>query len=177
MPTQSLAYILICSAGIIFFIFMIIIPNQNTAAELEEDTEKLKERIEQQRILRPVFDSLLERAKRENPTQLPATKKVKLELGDINKLTGLLKELASRHNLEIRDIQTDVNAMMSNTGFMMMRINATGEFMKFRDFLLDLGTIPSLEQIEEIAIQAIDQNREFRLKIWLSQSEPKSDDG
>lgn len=139
------------------------------SAELDRDIETLKDRVEQQKILRPVFDNLLERAKRDHPTQLPAIKRVKLERGDINKVTAHLQSIAGRHGLEIQDIRTDVNAMMTNTGYMQMRIHATGDFMNFRGFLVDLGTIPSLEQVEEIIIRAIEQNREYKLKIWMSQ--------
>ena len=174
LPTQSLIYVLVCGAGVLVFIFMIILPNRSISEELDQDIEKLEERIEQQRILRPVFESLLERAKKENPTHLPATKKVALVHGDINKVTDLLQDMAGRHDLKIKDIRTDVNAMMNNTGFIMMRIHATGDFMKFRDFLLDIGTIPSLEQIEEIVIRAVEQNREFKLKIWMAQKETEN---
>ena len=147
---------------------MIIMPSQNTSAELDQDIENIKDRIEQQRILRPVFDSLLERVKRAYPTQLPVIKRARLARGDINKVTELLQDIAGRHDLKIQDIRTDVNAMMANTGFMQMRIHATGDFMKFRDFLVDLGTIPFLEQIEEIIIRAIEQDREYKLKIWMA---------
>jgi hypothetical protein len=170
LPTQSLVYIIACGAGIIFFVFMIIVPNQNMSAELDQDIEHLKDRIEQQRILRPIYGSLLEKAKREYSTQLPATKRVKLERGDISKISELLQDIAGRHDLKIQDIQTDVNAMMTNSGFIEMRIQATGDFMKFREFLVDLGTIPFIEQIEEIIIRAIEQNREYKLKIWLVQN-------
>ena len=169
LPTQSMVYISACGAGILFFIFMIIIPSQNLSVELDHDIEDLKDRIEQQRILRPIFSSLLEKAKREYPTQLPATQRVKLERGDINKVTEILQDIAGRHDLNIQDIRTDVNAMMANSEFIQMRIHATGDFMRFRGFLVDLGTIPSLEQIEEIIIRAIEQNREYKLKVWMAQ--------
>ena len=74
LPTQTLINILLCGAGVIAFIFLIIIPNQNISDELDQEIEKLNDRIEQQRILRPVFDSLLERAKTEQSTDLPAIK-------------------------------------------------------------------------------------------------------
>ena len=168
LPTQSLIYFLVCGAGIIVFILLIIIPNQKTSAELDQEIEKLNDHIEQQRILRPVFDSLLDRAKKENPTELPETKKVKLERGEINKVSELLQDLAGHCGLKIQDIGTDVNDIMNNTGYMLMRIHATGDFMKFREFLVDLGTIPSLEQIEEIKIGAIEGNREYKLRIWMA---------
>jgi hypothetical protein len=170
LPPQSLIYFLVCGAGIIVFILLIIIPNQNTSAELDQEIEKLNDHIEQQRILRPVFDSLLDRAKKEYPTVLPATKKVKLERGDINKVSELLQDMARRHDLKIQDIRTDVDVIMNNTGYMLMRVHTTGDFMKFREFLVNLGTIPALAQIEEIKIRAIEGDREFKLKIWLAQN-------
>ena len=169
LPTQSLVYFLICGAGILVFIFMIIIPTQNASTELDKDIQKLGDQIEEQRLLKPVFDSLLKRAKKKNPTELPSTKKVKLARGDISNISEELQEIARRHGLQLKDIKTDVNALMSNTGYLMMRLDLAGNFMRFRDFLVDLGTIPSLEQIEEIQIRAIKATREFKLKIWMAQ--------
>ena len=169
LPTQSLIYCFICGAGIIVFIFLIIIPSQKTSAELDRDIEKINDRIEEQRILRPVFDSLLKRAKKEYPIDLPATQELKLAHGDINEISDLLQEIARRHDLEMKDIRTDVAALMEKSGNMLMQIDLTGDFMQFRDFLMDLSTIYSLEQIEEIKIRAIEGAREFNLRIRMAQ--------
>ena len=169
LPTQSLIYFLICGAGILVFIFLIIIPTQNASSDLDKDIQKLSDQIEEQRILKPVFDSLLKRAKKKSPTELPSTKKVKLARGDISKISEDLQEIARRHGLQLNDIKTDVNVLMSDTGYLMMRLDLAGNFMQFRDFLVDLGTIPPLEQIEEIQIRATKANREFKLKIWMAQ--------
>lgn len=169
LPTQSLIYILTCGGGVIVFIFLIIIPNQNTSTELDQEIEKLNDHIEQQRILRPVFDTLLDRAKREKSTELPTIKKVKLNRDDINKVSEIIQDMAGRHDLKVQDVRTDANEIMNNTGYMLMRVQVTGDFIKFREFLMDLGTIPSLELIEEINIRAIEGNREYKLKIWMAQ--------
>ena len=169
LSTQSLVYFLICGAGIIVFIFLIIIPGQKTSAELEQDIAKLNDYIEEQRILRPVFDSLLKRAKQEKGTDLPETQKVKLARGDVSKVSALLQEIARRHDLEVQDIRTDVSNLMSDTRYMLMRISVMGDFMNFRHFLLGLEAIPAMEQIEEIKITAIEGTREYKLKIWLAQ--------
>jgi len=167
--TQSLIYCLICGSGILVFVLLIIIPTQKTSAELDRDIEKLNTRLDEQRILKPVFDSLLKQVKNKGPTELPATKKVKLARGDIKKLSARLLEIARRYDLELRDIQTDVNALENNGEYLLIRVHATGEFIKFRDFLVDLGKIPSFEHIEVIQIRAIENSREFKLKIWLAQ--------
>jgi hypothetical protein len=169
LPTQSLIYFIICGIGIIAFIFLIIVPNHKASAELDQEIKKLNAHIEQQRILRPVFDGLLAQAKKDKPSGLPATKKVRLERGDINKVSALLQDMAGRYHLKIQDIRTDVNEIVNNTGYLLMRIHATGDFMKFREFLVDLGTIPSLEKIEELKIRAIEGDREYKLRIWMAQ--------
>ncbi len=169
LPTQSIIYSVICGAGLIAFIFMIIIPGQKTSAELDRDIQKVNDRIEEQRILRPVFESLLKRAKQEQPTELPAAPKFKPAGGGITGITDLLREIAKRHNLEMKDISTDVAALMKNSENMLMRISLTGNFMQFRDFLLDLSAISALEQIEEIKIRAIEGTREYNLRIQMAQ--------
>ena len=76
LPTQSLIYFLICGAGILFFVFMIIVPTQKTSAELDKEFVKISDRIEEQRILKPVFESLLKQAKKKNPTDCRQLKKL-----------------------------------------------------------------------------------------------------
>jgi hypothetical protein len=169
LPAQSLIYFAICGAAILFFVFKIIVPTQKTAAELDKEFVKVSDRIEEQRILKPVFDSLLKQAKKKNPTELPAAKKAALDRTDISKLSENLQEMAFRHGLKMQDLNTDVAALTGKSGFLQIRVSLTGAFMDFRDFLVDLGTIPSLEVIEEIQIRAIEGSREFKIKLWMAQ--------
>jgi Tfp pilus assembly protein PilO len=169
LPTQSLIYFLICGAGILVYVLLIIVPAQRTSAELDKEFVKISDRIEEQRILKPVFESLLKQAKKKKPTELPAVKRAALKRTDISKLSENLQEMAFRHGLKIQDLNTDVSALTGKSGFLQVRINLTGAFMDFRDFLVDLGTIPSLEVIEEIQIRAIEGSREFKIKIWMAQ--------
>ena len=77
--------------------------------------------------------------------------------------------MAFRHGLKVQDLNTDVTSAIGKSGYLRMRINLTGDFMNFRDFLVDLGTIPSLEIMEDMQIRAIEGSREFKLNIWLAQ--------
>ena len=169
LPTQSLIYFLVCGTGILVFVLLIIIPTQKTSAELDRNIDKLSARIIEQRVLRPIFDNLLKQIKKKGPTDLPLTPKNKLTRGDIGRISERLLEIARRCDLKLHDIQTDVNALKNNAEYLLMHIHATGDFIRFRDFLVYLGNIPSLEQIEEIDIRAIENSREFKLKVWLAQ--------
>ena len=59
--------------------------------------------------------------------------------------------------------------MVQDTGYLSMQLRLNGNFYKFREFLVDLGSIPSLEYIEEINIRPLKTSRELEIKLWLAQ--------
>ena len=168
LPTQSLIYFLICGAGILVFVILIIVPTQNTAAELDREIDRLNARMEEQKLLKPVFDRLLDRVRRNDPIELPIVKKDKLTFGEIDQITERLQQNARQHNLKLEDMRTDMNALPAKTGNMVVQIKVIGEFQEFREFLMDLEKIPSLERIEEIRIRAIENSRQLTVKVRLA---------
>jgi Tfp pilus assembly protein PilO len=164
---QSALIFLICAVGILAFLFLIVLPSQKTSAELDREIDALNARIEEQRILTPVFHSLLNRAKTEAPSALPSPEKTKLTHGDMNTISKAFQDIAARHDLNLEEVKTDVSSMMQNSGYLMMRLRLNGNFYKFRDFLVDLGSIPFLEHIEEINIRPVKTARELEIKLWL----------
>lgn len=167
--TQSLVIFMICAVGIVAFWVLVILPAQKTAQELDQEIDRLNARMEEQRILTPVFHSLLERAKMKGPSGLPSPEKSKLTHGDMNAISTIFKEIAGRHNLKLEEIATDVNSLMQESGYLVMRLQLSGDFFDIRKFLVDIGSIPSLEHIEEINIRSGKASKQLNLKIWLAQ--------
>jgi len=167
--SQSLLVLVICVVGVLTFFLLILLPSQKTSAELDKEIDRLNVRIEEQRILTPVFHSLLKRAKMAPPSGLPTPEKAKLTHGDMNTISSVFQDIAMRHNLRLEEVKTDVSTMMEDSGYLMMRLRLSGNFYKFRDFLVELGSIPFLEHIEEINIRPVKTAREFQIKLWLAQ--------
>ena len=167
--TQSLFVFVLCVVGVLSFLLLIILPSQKNSADLDREISKLNVRIEEQRILTPVFHSLLKRAKTAPPSMLPSPEKTKLTHGDMNSISKVFQDIAVRNNLKLEEIKTDVTSAMEDSGYMMMWLRLSGNFYKFRDFLVDLGSIPSLEQIEEVSIRPVKTARELQIKLWLGQ--------
>ena len=166
---QSVMILIVCVVGILAFLLLIILPSEKSANELDQEIAKLNARIEEQRILTPVFHSLLERSKVAPPSDLPVPERTKLTHGDINTISNVFQDIAARHNLKLEDIKTDVSSMVQDTGYLSMQLRLNGNFYKFREFLVDLGSIPSLEYIEEINIRPLKTSRELEIKLWLAQ--------
>ena len=165
---QSFVILVICAVGILAFFVLIILPSKTTSADLDQEIESLTVRIEEQRILTPVFHSLLKRAKMEGPSGLPSPKKSKLTHGDMNAISTVFQDFAGRRNLKLEEITTDDSSLTQESGYLLMRLRLSGDFFKIREFLIDLGSIPSLEHIEEINIRSAKTTKELRLKIWLA---------
>lgn len=169
LPTQSLIYLLICCAGIVVFIVMIILPAQKSTTELDAEIIDLEARIEEQRILSPVFKSLFKRAKTKSQSGLPAQTQQKLSKDDISELTVQLQKIVKENNLQIEELAPDVNSLTDNSGFLSVNLKASGKFMDFRNLLVDLGTIPSFEMIETIDVRAMEGLRHISVRLWLAQ--------
>ncbi|UCE52165.1 MAG: hypothetical protein JSV31_23335 [Desulfobacterales bacterium] len=169
LPVQSLIFFSICAAGILVFIFLIIIPSQKTTAELDKRIEELEKRSGEQRALTPVFYTLLAKAREKNSTQLPTTEKKKLARGDMKKISAQIQAIAQRNRLKLVAITPDVNSLKENSGYILINLVISGDFFDFRKLLIELGAIPSLAHVQEMRIRSIEESREIKLKIWLAQ--------
>ena len=147
---------------------LIILPAQRLSAELDRDIENLQSRIEEQKILSPVFKSLFAKTKTTEPQNLPAPNRTKLTRAEISGVPKRLQQLAAAHRLNVREIVPEVNTLTDASGRFLIRFAATGEFSDLRGLLIDLGALPYFESVEEIDIRAVEGGREFGLKIWMA---------
>lgn len=136
---------------------------------MDKNIAELEKKIGEQRTLTPVFHNILAMAKTKEKPQLPITTKAKLARGDMTKIFDHIKAVARVYNLKLQEITPDVNSLKEKSGYLLIRLVVTGDFFNFREFLIDLGTIPSMAHIEELRIRAIEESREIKLKIWLAQ--------
>jgi Tfp pilus assembly protein PilO len=168
LPPQTLILMFLCGASILVFLFWVILPGQRFAAELDRDIENLQARIEEQKILSPVFKNLFAKTKMAEPQGLPAPARVKLTRSEITSVPKRLQQLAATHHLNVREIVPEVNTLTDASGRFLTRFAAAGRFSDLRGFLIDIGALPYFDSIEEIDIRAVESGREFGLKIWMA---------
>jgi Tfp pilus assembly protein PilO len=168
LPPQTLILLVLCGAGILAFLLLVILPAQRLSAELDRDIETLQARIEEQKILSPVFKSLFAKTKTEEPQGLPAPNRTKLTRAEIAGVPKRLQQLAAAHRLTVREIVPEVNTLTDASGRFLIRLSANGQFSDLRGLLIDVGALPYFESIEEIDIRAVEDGREFGLKIWMA---------
>lgn len=168
LPTPTLILMLLCAAGVLVFALFVILPARQLETELEGDIAGLKARLEEQRVLHPVFLNLLEKSKTPADPRLNPAARVRLTRGDIASLPRTLAEIAAAHGLRVREIAPDVNTLTDASNRFLVRVSLNGRFPDFRGFLLDAASLGYFEGFEEIEVRAAEGGEELNLKLWLA---------
>lgn len=168
LPAQSLLLTVVCGAALLAFVLLVILPAQRLSSDLDRDIEGLQARIDEQKILSPVFKNLFAKTKAPEPKGLPDPARTKLTREEIAGVPKRLQQLATVHKLKVREIVPEINTLTDASGRFLTRLTATGQFADLRGFLIDVGALPYFESIEEIEIRAVEGGKEFKLKIWMA---------
>lgn len=169
LPIQSIRYIAICLVAILGFGLLAIFPSHQAIRATERKIEKLQQEIEEQEVLKSLFQNLLKQAQSKAPSEMPFPKKEKLSREETDGIFVYFQELAEKNDFKVESIVPDVVSLTDGSGHLMLNTTMKGEFLNFRRLLLEIGELPYIEQIETIQIRTVGQLKEFRLKIWIAQ--------
>lgn len=168
LPGRSIVIFLICVGGLLAFIPLIIFPQQTSLAEADREIKELKGRIEEQRVLYPIFQDLLRKADFKGAQGLPFPKRSRLKQNDTVKILSIFQDITKKNHLTIVDIKSDIESLVSSSRYMKIEIAVEGRFFDLRNFMLDLGGLPYLEYIERIQIRSIQEMKAADLKILIA---------
>jgi len=169
MKSKRIVTYLIIYIGVLFtFVVFVIYPYHMSLADADSEIEITKGRIEEQRLLFPIFEDLLKKARYKKPGGLTLPKKKKLARGEIDRGSSILQEIAQRSHLIISGIMPDVDSLIGGSEYLKMTIVMKGELFDLRNFLVLLGEVSYLEHIEQIQIRPVQETKEIRLKVWMA---------
>jgi len=168
IPVRSILYIIACSVVLTGLIFLVLAPRQETIAELDKDIRNIDNKIKQQEAFSPIYESYKKQIELGTQRLLPLPHKEGLLWDRAEGISMIFQEAARNSGLEMISAVPEVDSLADNQGILALRLNLKGDFLDLRNFLSELGTMPYLEGIEEIAIQSADKDKEFRLKLLLA---------
>ena len=167
IPEKSLWYLIICGGIIILFILMGIFPLYQYNAHNTNEIRKIEYQIEAQKELGPIYLTLLKTMENKDPRVLPNPPKTTIARAESGKFQNALKTIAEKSRLRIVSSTPDLSMLTGSPPFLLHNAVLKGEFANFRKMLIELGTLPYLDKIEEIHIQQYPDSMEFRIKIWI----------
>lgn len=168
IPRQSVIYIALCLTGLMIFLLGGLLPANRTLVDLEEGNAVIQYRIDEQKALAPLYQALREKSGQKESAILPLPEKGKLSRDKVETLPRVIEATVKSSGMTFGSAVPNLGALTGDAQFIQMDVVLRGNFINFRKFLIALGGIPYLEQIEEIAIQAKPDVKEYRLKLWIA---------
>ncbi|MBW1864856.1 MAG: hypothetical protein JRI64_04300 [Deltaproteobacteria bacterium] len=169
LPTKNIVLITLFGGGFLFFVLLSIFPNYIAYSNIENEINILKGRIEEQKILSPIFTELSEKTKFEKPANLPFPKKEKLSKNKTGNISTIIQDIIRQNDFKLDTILTDVGGLMDGSGVLKVSIGMTGDFINLRNMILQLGTLPYLEHIESIRIENTNQKQKVSMRLFIAQ--------
>ncbi len=169
LPAKINTYLLICIGGLILFFVFVIYPYHRSLANADLDIKTIKSRIEEQKILYPVFMDLLKKARVKESKGLPFPEKVKLARDDAGKISSIFQDIAQKTNFKLINIIPDSDSLEEGSEHFKVDLVMKGAFADFRNFLVALGEVPYLEHVERIQVRTVKNDKEIRIKVWMAQ--------
>lgn len=168
LPTKSLINLLVFCGIVLLFVILAILPSRTETENLDFEIDNIKMRIEEQKILTPVYESLLKKATIEPPAGIAIPTKEKLNRNQTREIATTFQELANETMLELVDITPNVGSLLNESGYLTIDMVLKGEFINLHAFLVKLGQIPYVELIEQISIRSVTNAKEIKIKAWLA---------
>lgn len=168
LPTKSLLNLLIFSGIFILFLFLAILPSKKESENLDFEIDTIKMRIEEQKILAPVYETLLKKATVAPPEGIAIPTQQKLKRNQTRDISFIFQELANRSMLELVDITPNVGSLLNESGYLTIDMLLRGEFIKLHEFLVKIGQIPYVDLIERISIRSVTNAKEIKVRVWLA---------
>ena len=168
IPRQSILYLLLCLTGVLIFLFLGIIPGYGSLRSLDRELDGLGHQMKEHETLLPVYESLQKVLHNTDKRILPMPEKEKIQRREIEKALKTFSQIASSSGMEIVSLFPDMNSMAGGAGLLQVNGAFRGDFFNFRRLLEGLGSLPYVEQMEEIDIRETDSGRDYRIKFWLA---------
>ncbi len=171
LPTKNVMVVILIGGGILLFVLLSVFPNYIAYSNIDHEITTLKNQIEEQKILSPIYADLSEKANFKDPENLPFPKKEKLSKNETGNISAIIQDIIRLNDFKLDSILTDVGGLMDGSGMLKMSVEMTGDFMNLRDMILQLGRLPYLAHIETIRVDNADNKQKILLKLWIAQEQ------
>ena len=169
IPSRTITYTLIYTVIIFIFILLVIYPHYLTEKDLDENIISLNSKLEEQKILFPVYRDLAKKTGVKSIESLPMPETSKLVDADPNRITLLFQKIADGTNLELKEMIPDVESFVDDSGLLKINIVVKGNFLNFRKFMIKIAEVPYYKHLERFQIRKVQDasDLEFDFDIWL----------
>jgi len=167
VPKEVLSRIVFYSAAIVILMLIANYPSQMSIIKLGNEIAETKARLEEQKLLIPIYSELLAKSRLKAVPEAPESKEG-LASGQVDHLAEMLREVAKKSNIETISVIPDPTSLAGGSNLLNVDVSARGDFFAFRGFLLDLRSLSYVNSFDEVRVQAVSGTKEYNLKMKIA---------
>jgi len=160
---QSLILLSVGVALIVLFILFFIVPSHKQITGLDNAIGMAKLKIETQEKIGPLYKGLNDKLKKID-TKTSMVNKQPLPKAQVNTIGNVVSNMAQKTKLSLLSFYPETAAEGASAIYY---ISLRGNFMDFRNFLKDIGSLPYVDSVQEIRVNTGKGSREFNVKVKL----------
>lgn len=168
MTHDNVMRVLLCLGVLLLAFALLVYPEMRRITRLEGEIAQLQTRIEQQKILYPVYRDLLATYQNSTVGGLPRVALKPLPQAEIGSISEVVGNLARSENLSVRSVVPNPDSLAAGGGLISVKCVFLGDLFAFRKFCLALGGLPSLAHVERIQVEDTYDGRIYRVDLWLA---------
>lgn len=168
IPKRSIAYLFLCLSGTLILIFFGVVPSYRSVSRLDREVNTLKLKIEENKNLRPVYQSMMASLQAKETRTFPFPERKPLPRSQSGKIFTSLSELAEKSGMRLLTISPDLTRLAGVSESLPLHVSVSGDFSSFRGFLMRLGGLPYLDDVEGLDIRGGEKGREYRVSLRLA---------
>lgn len=167
IPKEVLSRIVFYSAAIVILMMLANYPSQMSIIKLGNEITEVKGRIEEQKLLFPIYSELLAKIRLKVVSGSPVSRGG-LAQGQVNRIAEILSNVAKKSNIETVSAIPDPTSLAGGSNLLTVNVSARGDFFAFRGFLLDLISLSYVNSLEEVRVQDVSGSKEYNLKMKIA---------
>jgi Tfp pilus assembly protein PilO len=167
---RSLVFICICLVGVTAMALLGLLPNHLELQELREEAQRLQAEIKRQEVLAPVVKRLVQKAKPMDLQGLQPPPPQETASVSMAALSTRLADMAARHGLTLEMAAPDERSLIDTDGHLVLNLRVSGDFFRFRSFLMALVQQANLARMETLHIETLNDRRELSTRLVFLQA-------
>lgn len=169
LSKRAIVFIIICLVLLGLIVVLGILPNKMEKAGLESEAAILEARLEEQRILYPLYAGIRDRLdhKSEMETILD---KMDQDFGPvhIDNASEMLSFMAGQVGMDKYSFSPVPESLTRNSDQLLLEGQLSGEYEIFRAFLLKLTAWENFSRLELLEVQSREQVPGYNILVWMT---------
>jgi hypothetical protein len=167
IPEKSVWSLVIYAGIIIIISFIGIFPLHRYNGNTNINIKKMEQQIKEHADLTPQYLILVKSLEKKDAPALPLPKRTKIPREQAGKFQEEFRAIADKSGIMTVSITPDMANLTNDSQYLLHNAVVKGEFVNLRRLLINLGSIPYLDRIEEISIGQYPDTMEYKIKLWI----------